>query len=100
MRPKAVILNPEDNVATVLDDVENGEIVKLNAGDKTLDIRLTAQVPFGHKFSISVIEHGSPVIKYGEIIGIATTQIHPGEYVHIHNVESVRGRGDLHRSTK
>jgi altronate dehydratase small subunit len=34
------------------------------------------------------------VIKYGETIGLATSDISPGEHVHVHNVEGQRGRGD------
>ena len=52
-------------------------------------------MPFGHKFSLSKIEANSPVTKYGEVIGIATVTIKPGDYVHIHNIASMRGRGDL-----
>ncbi len=38
---------------------------------------------------------GDGVIKYGEIIGRATCDIDVGDHVHVHNVESQRGRGDL-----
>ncbi|VFS54652.1 Uncharacterised protein [Leminorella grimontii] len=34
------------------------------------------------------------VYKYGESIGRATQAIELGEHVHVHNVESERGRGD------
>ena len=34
-------------------------------------------------------------MKYGERIGIASVDISRGDYVHIHNLEAVRGRGDL-----
>jgi altronate dehydratase small subunit len=37
------------------------------------------------------------VRKYGEDIGLATVKINPGDHVHTHNIESQRGRGDLHR---
>ena len=36
-------------------------------------------------------------MKYGEEIGIATREIVKGEYVHIHNLDSMRGRGDLEK---
>ena len=95
LRQKAVVLNSKDNVATALADLKAGDTVELNAGEKTIAIKLTAPVPFGHKFSLVNIESGSPVIKYGEAIGIATATIQPGDYVHVHNVVSARGRGDL-----
>jgi len=33
-------------------------------------------------------------VKYGEPIGIATRDIRSGQHVHVHNLESARGRGD------
>jgi len=94
-REKAVVLNARDNVATALTDLEAGTSLELDVGAESLTVKLTAAVPFGHKFSLAQIELGAPVIKYGEVIGTATSLIHPGDYVHVHNVASTRGRGDL-----
>ncbi len=93
-KQKAIILEPGDNVATVLADLKAGETLQLGVGGKTLSIKLTAPVPFGHKFSLVNINSGSLIIKYGEAIGVATTDIRAGDYVHVHNVVSARGRGD------
>ena len=41
------------------------------------------------------IAAGEPVLKYGEVIGLASQDIAPGQWVHVHNVESARARGDL-----
>jgi len=95
LKEKAAVLNAKDNVATALADLEEGTSLELEVGDKSLSVKLTAAVPFGHKFSLARIEPGAPVIKYGEVIGTATSAICPGEYVHVHNVASTRGRGDL-----
>lgn len=95
LKQKAVVLNLKDNVATALADIKAGDIVKLEVGGKTQEIKLTTDIPFGHKFSLSKIELNSPVIKYGELIGVSTTTIETGDYVHVHNVVSTRGRGDL-----
>ena len=95
LKQKAVVLNLKDNVATALADIKAGDIVKLEVGEKTQEIKLTTDIPFGHKFSLSKIELNSPVIKYGEVIGMSSATIEPGDYVHIHNVVSTRGRGDL-----
>ena len=100
MKQKAIVLNPKDNVATVLTDLKAGDILKLDVAGETREIKLTADIPFGHKFSLSQIEPNSPVIKYGEVIGVASTTIKPGDYVHIHNVVSTRGRGDLEEGEK
>lgn len=95
MSLKAVIFDIRDNVATALTDIPAGETVELKIEDRTLVTGLKDPVPFGHKFSVETIKSGSPVIKYGEEIGIALKDIEPGDYVHTHNVVSARGRGDL-----
>ena len=38
-----------------------------------------------YDFCVFVI---SNIIKYGEIIGIATDDIHIGEWIHVHNIKS------------
>ena len=91
LKEKAVVLNEKDNVATALADLEAGSSIELDVGDKLLTIKLMARIPFGHKFSLTRIELGAPVIKYGEVIGTATTAINTGDYVHVHNVVGTRG---------
>ena len=100
MKQKAIVLSPKDNVATALADLKAGDTLELEVGGETKEVRLTTDIPFGHKFSLSKIEPDSPVIKYGEIIGVSTATIKPGDYVHIHNVVSRRGRGDLEGGDK
>ena len=92
---KAVIIDANDNVVTALADLKAGETLELPLGDKDLIIELITPIPFGHKFCLTVVKAGTAVIKYGETIGMATTDIQPGEPVHTHNVVSTRGRGDL-----
>jgi altronate dehydratase small subunit len=95
LKQKAVILNSRDNVATSLAYLKAGDTLELEVSGETRAIKLTGDVPFGHKFSLSRIEPNSPVIKYGEVIGMSTATIKPGDYVHTNNVVSTRGRGDL-----
>ena len=91
LKEKAVVLNEKDNVATALADLEAGSSIELDVGDNLLIIKLIVRIPFGHKFSLTRIEPGAPVIKYGEVIGTATTAINTGDYVHVHNVVGTRG---------
>ena len=91
---RAIVLNEADNVATALAELQPGEVVEVQVGSNVLAIRLVDPVPFGHKFSIVAIPCGEKVVKYGEVIGRATRSISVGEHVHVHNVESERGRGD------
>ena len=57
-------------------------------------VHVIGDVPFGHKIAVRDIHKGELIMKYGEEIGIATKEIKKGEYVHIHNLDSMRGRGD------
>jgi altronate dehydratase small subunit len=61
---------------------------------KDVSVVVCSDIPFGHKFATRDIPCHEPVIKYGESIGRATKAIKTGEHVHVHNVESERGRGD------
>jgi altronate dehydratase small subunit len=89
------VLRAKDNVATALDDLRAGENLELAFDDARWAVTLRADIPFGHKFGLTEIEPNAPVIKYGEVIGLATAAIGPGDYVHVHNIASARARGDL-----
>ena len=91
---RAVIMNSKDNVATLLSDVDKNEIVQARLGEKSVEEQIREPIRFGHKFALSRIHKGEDVVKYGEIIGRATQDIDKGHHVHVHNVESLRGRGD------
>jgi len=100
MQKKAIILNAKDNVATALADLDVGETVELEIEKDIVSVTLLNPIPFGHKFSVAPIKSDSPVIKYGEVIGQATVDIQPGQHVHVHNVASTRGRGDIVQEVK
>jgi altronate dehydratase small subunit len=87
---RALQIDPKDNTATVLMAIEAGEKVSLTskAGEQVGEIVAREAVPFGHKLAVASIEKGGKVLKYGEVIGLATQAISKGENVHIQNVES------------
>ena len=85
-----LLLSEKDNVLTCTAAIKKGESLDY-AGGK---ITAVNDVPIYHKIASSFVPAGGEVYKYGEIIGIASVDIHPGEYVHIHNMEGARGRGD------
>ena len=92
---QAIVINKLDNVATAVTNLQEGTPVELIIGEGSLSIRLQEAISLGHKFSITQIEDGSAIIKYGEVIGYATEPIEAGKHVHVHNVLGNRGRGDL-----
>jgi len=87
----ALVISDRDNVATALETLEAGRTITLGATAVTLRER----IPHGHKLALTPIPAGQPVVKYGSPIGLATTDIPAGAHVHVHNVASSRGRGDL-----
>jgi len=84
------MFNPRDNVAVALRDLSEGEDVEVSTGNEVIKIKLLNNIPFGHKFALKDIRKGEYVIKYGELIGIATRDIRKGEHVHIHNIAGLR----------
>ena len=88
---EAIILDPKDNVATMLGDVDCGNLVSIvsKAGDAMKVVRAKQSIPFAHKVALKRIAKDEEIIKYGEVIGVATELIEIGEHVHIHNVVSM-----------
>ncbi len=94
MKPKAILIDTKDNVATAFQDLSKGDTVTVSLADTEATTVLLQDIPFGHKFALSAIGLHEPVVKYGETIGLATSSIQPGQHVHVHNMESQKGRGD------
>jgi altronate dehydratase len=91
---------PEDNVATCIREggvSEDASYTVSVAGETSFSIVARATIPYGHKIALADIAAGERVIKYGMTIGTANAQIGAGQHVHIHNIDSERGRGDLTR---
>ncbi|MFT4177479.1 MAG: altronate dehydratase family protein [Luteolibacter sp.] len=74
-----VKIHPDDNVAVAPKAVEAG----------TVEDGITFEaIPAGHKGALTVIRAGAQVIKYGFPIGVATSDIQPGQHVHSHNMKT------------
>lgn len=92
----ALKVNDLDNVATIFaNGIVDGMDVEVRdkKGNKEI-LKVIGNVPYGHKIAVKDIHVGEQITKYGEEIGIATKEIVKGEYVHVHNLDSMRGRGD------
>lgn len=79
-RLDCIRLHPNDNVVVALADLPAGAPLAAEG------LTLTAAVPRGHKIATQAIEAGQNVIRYGQIIGMATSAIAPGDHVHSHNL--------------
>lgn len=96
LRYQALMLHEDDHVATAIVDLEEGSDVTVERADGSRQrSTVTEAIPFGHKFALDDIPAAVEILKYGEKIGITNAAIPAGRHVHVHNVDSQRGRGDL-----
>jgi altronate dehydratase small subunit len=95
MQIDAIMIKEQDNVATALRDIQPNEEITVGVDDEAKPFVVQEFISYGHKFSVKDIVLGENILKYGEIIGRATKEIRAGTHAHIHNIESLRGRGDL-----
>ncbi|MEQ8211376.1 MAG: UxaA family hydrolase [Lacipirellulaceae bacterium] len=77
-------INPADNVAIAVLPLEAGYQATFDGSRVTV----REDVNLGAKIALVDIGFGQKVIKFGEPIGSASTDIEAGEYVHTHNLQS------------
>jgi len=97
MEPRALVMNPTDTVATLLDPARRGDrVTLLDPALRTIDTVCVREAiePF-HKLAIREVAKGDPVRKLGEVIGTASAPIAQGEQVHVHNLVSARLGGRM-----
>ena len=80
----AIVLREGDDVAVLTQSLSSGSELEAPA----LSLRLTSDIPAGHKIALTSVADGQPVHKYGQIIGFATRNIEPGDWVHSHNLHN------------
>lgn len=85
MKARLIRLHPDDNVVVATGTIPKGTVVKLER------VRLTAasNLRMGHKVAVRPIAEGEKVLKYGRPIGVATVNVEPGQWVHVHNMRSL-----------
>jgi altronate dehydratase small subunit len=88
---RVIVITAQDNVATALEPLEPGQTIQIDQ----MEVAIAEAIPRGHKVALRAIRAGDLVVKYGSAIGHASSDIGAGTHVHIHNVASDRGRGDL-----
>jgi altronate hydrolase len=85
----ALLLREEDDVAVARRSLEKG--TPIVHGSQTF--LLKDDIPVGHKLAVRGHRAGEPLRKYGQIIGFATEDIAPGDWVHTHNLGFGEGEG-------
>ncbi|MFP6670069.1 MAG: SAF domain-containing protein, partial [Pirellulaceae bacterium] len=85
----AICLHPDDNIGVAVRNLKAGEVISLASHEITLQ----EDIPTGHKFAVESLAVEDSVFKYGQVIGVTTSGIGPGQWVHTHNlVNAVFGR--------
>jgi len=97
---RALIMNPKDNVATTVEEIQPGDQVRISQGGEIRTLTAIEAIPFGFKIALEEIPQGALILKYGDTIGKAGRAIAKGTLVHVHNLEGIRARGDLERVEK
>ena len=89
---KALIHNQGDHVAVAVAAIAPGEEVTVvfMDDDSTASVVARAAVPYGHKIAVKACTLDASVLEYGVRIGVATTEIELGDYVHTHNLTTAR----------
>ena len=88
-----VLLHRDDDVVVARRAAPQGTVWN---GPNGLKVTCKERIDLGHKLAIRAVASGGPVRKYGQLIGYATRDIAPGDWVHQHNL----GLGVLHRHRK
>ena len=92
---KVFVVEKSDNVGTAVGEpIKAGETVGTEGRITDQTVVANADIAYGHKIALVDIPKGAQVTKYALSIGSALVDIKAGDHVHIHNVESNRGRGD------
>ena len=86
----AMIIDGKDNVAVAIEPIAKGDTVTYLRDGQETSLTALEDITIYHKLAIRDIPEGEPVVKYGEHIGIASSDIKAGEHVHVHNVEGHR----------
>jgi altronate hydrolase len=82
LRDVALLLRENDDVAVATRDIAAGEVLRHDGRELTV----VNPVPRGHKLALRFLAIGTPIHKYGQVIGRTTTDVPAGDHVHAHNL--------------
>ncbi len=86
MKPRCFQIQPQDNVATLMDDAAAGPVEVIGA--TRCEIVAPEKIERGHKVALRDIAANEAIVKFGVRIGHATKPIARGAWVHLHNLAS------------
>jgi altronate hydrolase len=80
--PKTLKLHPSDDVVIAIAPLARGAVI----GTAAEPVVVERDVAAGHKIALRAVAVGEPVRRYGQVIGVASAAIRPGDHVHVHNL--------------
>jgi len=86
MKPRCFQIQPQDNVATLIDDAIGGPVEVIGATRS--ELIAPEKIGRGHKVALHDVAAGEAIMKFGVRIGHATKPIARGAWVHLHNLAS------------
>lgn len=92
MDKTAIQIRDVDHVATAVVELGPDENVLVSGICSGHVIVARERIPVGHKIALRDIGVNEDILKYGEPIGIATTDIRAGQWVHVHNCRGAKAR--------
>ncbi|MCM3748767.1 UxaA family hydrolase [Paenibacillus pasadenensis] len=89
---KFLIHKQGDHVGVATSDIEAGEKVigVYMDDDSTIEAVAAGAIPLGHKIAVADLAKDGHVIEYGLPIGYAPEGFKFGDYVHTHNIKTLR----------
>lgn len=91
--PMVISLDPDDNVGVATRNIAEGLSLSQALGAARENIMA------GHKVALVDIEANTPVVKYGQTIGLASQPIRAGDHVHTHNLDMLERDTSLENFT-
>lgn len=89
---KFLIHKRGDHVGVATSDIEAGEKVigVFMDDDSTIEVIAKGAIPLGHKIAVGEVESKAAVIEYGLPVGYTPQGLTVGDYVHTHNIKTLR----------
>ena len=88
----AILIHDTDDVLVALRDLKKGETVN--------GILLKEDIPQAHKIARRALKKGAPLHKYGNVIGILTRDVEPGEWIHSDELKTSLSDAPVYRYEK
>ena len=88
-----LVHEPDDSVGVVVvEGIKAGQELAgwVMSNDATLSIKVSQDIPIGHKIALKDMAKDDTAYKYGTDIGRVAAPIKKGEHVHVHNLKTKR----------